>query len=98
MTIRYLIQSTLAIFLTKPNLRPYLINILLHIEKHVNLKPERIDLLKNYILVVFVEIWEKIEDKEPKIAFAGKAIQAHSPKTKKHAREFLKKYKILFFQ
>jgi len=94
MTIRYLIQSTPAIFLAKPNLRPYLMNILLHIEKHVNLKPERIDLLKNDILIIFEDIWEKIEDKEPLIAFAEKAIQAQSPKTKKQAREFIKKYKI----
>jgi len=74
MTIRYLIQSISAIFLSKPNLRPYLVNILLRIEKHVNLKPERIDLLKNDILVVFEEIWEKIDEKEPLIAFAEKSI------------------------
>ena len=94
MTIRYLIQSTTAIFLAKPNLQPYLMNILLHIEKHVNLKPERIDLLRNDILIVFEEIWGKIDEKEPLIEFAEKAIQVQSPKTKKQAREFLKKYKI----
>lgn len=93
MTIRYLIQSTSAIFLAKPNLRPFLMSILLHIEKHVNLKPERIDLLRNDILVVFEEIWEKIDNKEPLIEFAEKAIQVKSLKTKKQAKEFLKKYK-----
>jgi len=93
MTIRYLIQSTSAIFLAKPSLRPFLMSILLHIEKHVNLMPERIDLIRTDILVVFEEIWEKIDNKEPMIEFAEKAIQVQSPKTKKQAREFLKKNK-----
>ncbi len=92
MTIRYLVQSITAIFLAKPNLRPYLMNILLHIEKHVNLKPERIDLLRNDILIVFEEIWEKIDEKEPLIEFAEKAFHSQSPKTKNQAKRFLKKY------
>lgn len=66
-------------------------NILLHIEKHVNLKPERIDLLRNDILIVFDEIWKKTDENEPLIAFAEKVIQAQSQKTKKQAREFIKK-------
>jgi len=93
MTIRYLIQSFPVIYQAKPNLRSYLLSIMLHIEKHVNLKAERIDLVRNDILIVFEEIWELIGEKEPLVEFAEKALQAQSPKTKKQAKDFLKKYK-----
>jgi hypothetical protein len=94
MTIRYLIQSISAIYLAKPNLRPFLMDVLLEIEKNANLKPERIDLIKNDILIVFENMWENIEDEEPLIAFAEKAMDAQSPKTRKQAKEFLKRYRL----
>lgn len=95
MTIRYIVLSIPTIFLSKPTLRPYLLEILFHIEKYVNVLPERIDLIKNDILLTFESIWPEVSDKNQMLAFAEKAIDAQSPKTKNQAKRFLKKHSNL---
>lgn len=95
MTIRTIVLSIPTIFLSKPALRPDLLERLFHIEKYVNVLPERVDLIKNDILITFESIRVAVSDKNQMLTFAKNAMDAQSPKTKNQAKRFLKKYSSL---
>jgi hypothetical protein len=73
-----------------PNLQPKITNILLNIDKiHQGKHPE---LLKGYAIEAFNKYFKESEDKEKIIKFVKAQINSNSPKTKKLAKEFLKKW------
>jgi hypothetical protein len=92
MTIRYLIQSMEILYRSKPALRAYIMDVLLHLEKYVNLQQERIDLAKCDVLIVFEALWPTLDNQAELRQFAEEALQAKSAKTQKQARAFLKKF------
>jgi hypothetical protein len=51
------------------------------------------ELLKSYVIDALAECFNVIKNKDQVIRFVEKQISSKSPKTKKRAREFLKKYK-----
>lgn len=51
------------------------------------------ELLKSYVIDALAESFNAIKNKDKVIQFVEKQINSESPKTKKRAREFLKKYK-----
>jgi hypothetical protein len=51
------------------------------------------ELLKSYVIDALDNCYNEIENKDKIIRFVEKQIYSESPKTKKRAREFLKKYK-----
>ena len=51
------------------------------------------ELLKSYVIDALDECFNVIKDEEEVIQFVEKQIISESPKTKKRAKEFLKKYK-----
>jgi hypothetical protein len=51
------------------------------------------ELLKSYVIDALDECFSFLENKEQVIQFVEKQVDSKSPKTKKRAREFLKKYR-----
>lgn len=73
----------------KPNLQSQITNRLLNIDK-TNQKHK--DLVKAGAIEAFDEYYEEAENKEGIVEFVRQQLQCTSPKTRKKAREFLKKW------
>ena len=55
--------------------------------------PDRKDLIKGYAIEAFSEYFEEAENKKGIIEFVKNQLKAKSPRTRKKAKEFLKKWK-----
>jgi len=74
----------------KPHLRLKITNILLTIDKiH---KGKQTELMKAYAIEAFSDFFEDFEDKKIILNFIKAQLNSESPKTKKKASEFLKKW------
>ena len=76
----------------KPNLQTKITNRLLTIEK--SHKGKQIDLIKAYVIEAFDKYFEESLDKKDILDFVSAQLDSKSPKTRKIAKEFLKKYQI----
>lgn len=75
---------------TKPNLETKITNLLLEIEKiH---QGKQIDLIKAYVIEGFNEYFEKSSDKNKILDFVSAQLESKSPKTRKVAKQFLRKW------
>ena len=73
-----------------PNLRTKITNILLKIDKiH---QGKQTELMKGYAIKAFNEYFKETEDKNEILEFVKAQSNSNSPKTKKIAKEFLKKW------
>ena len=77
---------------TKPNLQTKITNRLLNIEK--THKGKQIELIKAYTIEAFNEYFEESSDKNKILDFVDAQLESESPKTRKLAKEFLKKKTI----
>ena len=77
---------------TKPNLQTKITNRLLNIEK--THKGKQIELIKAYTIEAFKEYFEESSDKNKILDFVEAQLVSESPKTRKLAKEFLKKKTI----
>ena len=75
-----------------PHLREKLTQVLLDIDK-THHEIGRKDLIKASIIDSFTEYFNEIKKKKEVIRFVTTQLNSRSPKTKKKAEEFLKKYK-----
>jgi hypothetical protein len=75
----------------KPNLQTKITNRLLNIDK--THRGKQIDLIKSYVIEAFNEYFEESSDKRKILGFVKAQLGSKSPKTKKLANEFLKKWK-----
>ena len=75
----------------KPNLQTNITNRLLNIDK--THRGKQIDLIKAYVIEAFSEYFEESSDKKKILDFVKAQLESKSPKTKKLANEFLKKWK-----
>jgi hypothetical protein len=75
----------------KPALQTKITKRLLDIEKN-HFEPGRQDLIKSYIIEAFGQYIEGSKDKTRIIEFVRQQLDASSPKTRKLAKEFLKKW------
>jgi hypothetical protein len=75
----------------KPELRTKIINRLLAIDKTRH-KPERKALIKSYVIEAFGELFEGAKNKRKMLEFVRAQLNSKSPRTKKKAKEFLKKW------
>jgi hypothetical protein len=75
----------------KPHLQTRIINKLLSIDK-THHKPERKDLIKGYIIEAFGGLFEEARNKKKMLQFVKGQLKSKSPRTRKKAREFLKKW------
>jgi len=86
----YIVKSSGKIANSKPNLAEKITKILLSIEK---IHPgKQIELVKSAAIESFSEYFENIENKKVVIDFVKKQTDSKSPKTRKIAKDFLKKY------
>ena len=76
---------------TKPKLQTKITNKLLSIDK-THHTPERRDLIKSYAIESFSEYFEEAENKDKIIEFVKQQLNCKSPKTRKIAKDFLKKW------
>ena len=73
-----------------PSIRLKITNILLNIDKiH---KGKQIELLKAYAIESFNEYFEEVENKNEILNFVKEQLDSTSPKTRKVAKEFIKKW------
>jgi hypothetical protein len=75
----------------KPNLQTKITNRLLNIDK--THRGKQIDLIKAYVIEAFNEYFEESSDKKKMLSFVKAQLESKSPKTKKLANEFLRKWK-----
>jgi len=75
----------------KPELQTKITNKLLSIDE-TNHEPERKDLIKGYAIESFNEYFEEAKNKKGIMGFAEKQLKSKSPRTKKKAKQFLKKW------
>lgn len=92
MTAAHLAANIGKIAKNIPHLREKLTQVLLDIDK-THHEIGRKDLIKASIIDSFTEYFNEIKKKEDVIRFVTAQLNSRSPKTKKKAEEFLKKYK-----
>jgi hypothetical protein len=73
----------------KPNLQAKITNRLLNID--VRHQGKQIELIKAYVIEAFNEYFEESSDKNKILDFVKAQLESKSPKTRKVAKEFLKK-------
>jgi hypothetical protein len=74
-----------------PELQTRITDRLLRIDE-THHEPGRKELIKSYVIDAFSEYFEVAEDKEMILEFVRKQLESSSPKTRKKAKEFLKKW------
>lgn len=87
----YLARSSAVIVKAKPNLEAKITRELMKIDE-THHDPQRRDLVKSYIIGAFDEYFEQAKDKKKIIEFVRIQLESDSPKTRKTARRFLKKW------
>ena len=92
MTAAHLAANIGKIAKNMPHLREKLTQVLLDIDK-THHEIGRKDLIKASIIDSFTEYFNEIKKKKEVIRFVTTQLNSRSPKTKKKAEEFLKKYK-----
>jgi hypothetical protein len=89
-TAAYVSQASGKIALAKPKLETKITNRLLSIDK-THHQQERKDLAKAYIIEAFEEYYTQARQKKKIVEFVEKQLNCESPKTRKAAKEFLKR-------
>jgi hypothetical protein len=74
----------------KPNLQTQITNRLLNIEK--THQGKQIELIKGYVIEAFNEYFEESSDKNKILNFVKRQLESKSPKTRKLANKFLRKW------
>ena len=75
----------------KPELQTKITNRLLRIDK-THHQPERKDLIKGYVIEAFSELFQGAKNKKRMLQFVREQLKSKSPRTKKKAKEFLRKW------
>jgi len=75
----------------KPKLQTKITNKLLNIDKT---KQKHKDLVKASVIEAFDEYFEEVENKEKILQFVKDQLKCKSPKTRKKAKEFMKKWEL----
>ncbi|MFC1780832.1 hypothetical protein ACFLZ8_01030 [Planctomycetota bacterium] len=75
----------------KPKLQTKITNLLLDIDK-TNHQQERIDMVKASIIDAFGQYYQQTSNKKRILEFVERQLNCQSPKTRKKAKEFLKRF------
>ena len=94
MTSRQCIQNTAKILTNKGELTEDIIDILLDIDARCDFPEKQKALLKSDVIDLFDEFYEQINDKEMINEFVKPELDSISPKTRKKAKNFVRKYSI----
>ena len=90
-TAIYIASNSGTIVRAKPQLETMITSRLLNIDE-THHEPGRKDLIKSGIIEAFSEYFEEANDKRKIIEFVRQQLNSDSPKTRKLAREFMKKW------
>nr|MDO8133629.1 hypothetical protein [Candidatus Njordarchaeum guaymaensis] len=90
-TAAHLAGNSGKIAKAKPQLQTKITNKLLSIDK-THHSPEHKDLIKSYAIESFSEFFGEAKDKREIMKFVKKQLQSRSPRTRKTAKEFLKRW------
>ena len=88
-TAAHLARNSGKIARAKPKLRSRITERLLNIDR--NHRGKQKELIKGHAIEAFDEYFEEAENQPEILEFVRKQLQSQSPKTRKLAREFLKK-------
>lgn len=94
MTSRQCIQNTGKILGNNTELRGNIINILLDIDARCDFPEKQKALLKSDVIELLDEFYEQINNKEMINEFVKPELDSISPKTRKKAKNFVRKYSI----
>lgn len=94
MTGQCCIQNSVKIFRHKPGLRERIIALLLDVDQQCAYTEKQKAVLRADILDVFDEVYEQVRDKTGVNAFIQKSISSISPKTRRKAKELVKKHNL----
>ena len=86
----YIARSSGKIVRAKPELEPYITSRLLDIDE-THHESGRKELIKSGAIEAFIEYYDLGEDRTKIIGFVTEQLESESPKTRKLAKEFLKK-------
>ena len=89
-TAVYIARSSGKIVRAKPDLEPYITSRLLDIDK-THHESGRKELIKSGAIEALIEYYSLAEDRTKIIGFVKAQLESESPKTRRMAREFLKK-------
>lgn len=87
----HVVANSAKIALAKPDLQTKITNKLLGIDK-THHDPGRKDLIKGYVIEAFSELFEEAKNKRKMLDFVRAQLNSKSPRTKKKAKEFLRKW------
>ena len=89
-TVALLVGNSGIIALAKPELQSKITQRLLNIDK--THRGKQIELIKGFAVEAFGEYFEEAENKKEIMEFVKKQLNSESPKTRKNAENFLKKW------
>ncbi len=89
----HLALNSPTIVKAKPHLLSEIVQILLAIDE-TNHIPQRKALIKSYVIQAFSQFFEEIDEKQKVLDFVEQQLNSSSPKTKKIAKQFLKKWNL----
>jgi hypothetical protein len=91
MTVRTLVENLGKIAKAKPNLTNKITNTLMNVEKECSDFQQR-ELIKADVIKSFNTYFEQIENQKEVLSYVENQLKSDSPKTRKMADSFLKKY------
>ncbi len=94
MTGECCINNIRIILKTRVDMIDEVVNILLKLEKVCNYTEKQIALLEHSVLNIFDDVFFKSNYKDEIVCFMKKSTTSISPKTRKKAKQLIKKYKI----
>ena len=92
MTGNCCVRNLLKIYQHKAELRDQIIELLLDIDKHCDYTEKQKGVLKADILDIFDEVYRDVTDRDKINEFMKAEVNSISPKTRKKAKELVKKY------
>jgi len=94
MTGNCCVQNLLKIYRSKPGLREKIITLLLDIDDLCDYTAKQLALLKYDVLDIFDQVYEDAREKDTIKEFIRAQINSISPKTRKKAKELVRKYSL----
>jgi hypothetical protein len=94
MTGQCCIQNSVKIFRHKPELRERILALLLDVDRQCTYTEKQKAVLRADILDVFDAVYAVVRDKPEVNAFIENSISSLSPKTRRRAKELVKKYHL----
>jgi hypothetical protein len=94
MTGNCCVKNLLQIYRHKPEQRGRIVETLLDIDNRCEYTVKQKGILKADVLEIFDQIYEEVQEKEEIIEFIRAEVDCISPKTRKKAKELIRKYNL----